>query len=112
MQIRVPLGRENVMSSAKSACSILPPHIFKHIMTKSKHQGLRDAVWRTLLATEQFRGQRAAIGAIAPHLAVPAGEIHRTVYDAQKSRNLPGQMVRSEGDGKTADISANEAYDN
>jgi Zn-dependent metalloprotease len=34
------------------------------------------------------------------------------VFDARKTKNLPGDLVRSEGDAPIADPTANEVYDN
>jgi Zn-dependent metalloprotease len=44
-------------------------------------------------------------------VGVPAGQLRRTVYDEQNGQNLPGQLVRGEGDNPTRDVAVNEAYD-
>ena len=41
----------------------------------------------------------------------PTKKKHRLVYDAKKLDELPGTLVRSEGQGKVADTAVNEAYD-
>jgi Zn-dependent metalloprotease len=41
----------------------------------------------------------------------PAGRKHRLIYDAGMTDRLPGKLVRSEGQAKTADPAVNEAYD-
>lgn len=40
-----------------------------------------------------------------------AGEPNRTIYDAKKQENLPGEVVRVEGGPPARDRSVNEAYD-
>jgi len=42
--------------------------------------------------------------------AVPAGMLRRTIYDAQNKENLPGKLVRGEGDPETKDAAVTEAY--
>lgn len=41
----------------------------------------------------------------------PSGGLHRSVHDAQGREELPGVLVRSEGDPAGADEAVNEAYD-
>ncbi len=43
--------------------------------------------------------------------ASPSRRKHRLVYDAGGADELPGSLVRSEGEGKVADPAVNEAYD-
>ena len=42
----------------------------------------------------------------------PSFKRHRLVYDVKNGgfNDLPGQLIRSEGDPKTQDITENEAY--
>ncbi len=66
----------------------------------------------TLAVSEQFRGQRNA-SAQFPALAfraVAAGR-QRTIFHADNQTNLPGRVVRSEGDEPTGDAAVDEAYD-
>lgn len=39
------------------------------------------------------------------------GQLQRTIYDAQNSMNLPGTVVRREGDPPSGDPAVDEAYD-
>jgi Zn-dependent metalloprotease len=64
---------------------------------------------RTLITSEQFRGRREAIG--GSFLLTPAGEKRRTIYDAKNGTQLPGRLVRGEGDPPVQDLAVNEAYD-
>jgi Zn-dependent metalloprotease len=54
----------------------------------------------------------------APRTAVPPGlrdaqpgPPNRSIYDAAGSETLPGKLVRKEGDPKSGDVAADEAYD-
>ena len=88
----------------------LPPHILQNIL---EHGTLaqRQQALRTLQISAQFRGQRQALASIEGiALATNVGK-QRNVYDAQKGSNLPGQLVRQEGDPPSADVAVNEAYD-
>jgi Zn-dependent metalloprotease len=73
----------------------------------------RELAISTLKASEQMRGQRRALsdfaGAVSRFAA--AGGKERIIYDARNGSSLPGTPVRSEGDGPSADVAVNEAYD-
>jgi Zn-dependent metalloprotease len=71
--------------------------------------GQRNWALQTLTLSEQLRGRRQAVGMFA--LAAPAGEKRRTIYDAQHGEELPGVLVRGEGDPESSDVAVNEAYD-
>lgn len=81
--------------------------MLKHL-AQSGDKKLADLAWRTLVPTEQFRGNRFAVGRIA---ATPTDGKRRTIYDANNSTALPGKLVRSEGQPSVQDRAVNEAYD-
>src|SRR5215510_2861601 len=89
-------------------CHIVPPHILREIAQRGP-QPQRTAAMNTLILSEQFRGRREAIGAFAA--AAPAGGKRRTIYDAQHEEDLPGVLVRGEGDPASTDPTVNEAYE-
>ena len=89
-------------------CCILPPYMTDHIIL-SGSQTQREWALGTLRASEQFRGRREAIG--ATRFMAPAGTKRRTIYSAKNATDLPGTLVRGEGDPPTGDIAADEAYD-
>ena len=86
-------------------CSIIPPHILRKL---AEDPDLRDCAFHTLELTEQFRGMRQALS-ILP-LTVPAGDKHRTIYDAHNKTSLPGTQVLDEGE-ISSDVTIKEAYD-
>ena len=96
--------------NCKEICSIIPPHILRHIVRRGTPRQ-KDCALQTLMQTEQFRGQRSMMGRF-PFLAVmPLTEKKRTVYDAAQGFELPGELVRAETDKKSKDVSVNQAYD-
>ncbi len=91
-------------------CSIIPPHVFRELALRgSKKQ--QDLAWRTLTKSEQARGQRLMLTAIAVMGATATGGKRRTVYDARHHTALPGRLVRGEGDPASDDGMVNEAYE-
>lgn len=89
-------------------CYVIPPHILDKLAEIPEH---RDRAMRDLVESAYLRGRREVISQFASFLAVPAGTKRRTIYDAQNQTNLPGTLVRGEGDDPVADVAVNEAYD-
>jgi Zn-dependent metalloprotease len=90
-------------------CAI-PPHILRSIVENGTPAQRQWAV-RTLVATEQFRGQRLAfaeVPAVVMRTAVTGKQ--RIVYTADNGSTLPGRQVRAEGDPPTGDLATDEAY--
>jgi Zn-dependent metalloprotease len=91
---------------------ILPPHILRSI---AEHGAApqRAAAAATLGIDMTFRAMRADTEQRPPGSAVLGGaqEQRRAIYDAKGQQTLPGTLVRSEGDGPSADVAVNEAYD-
>lgn len=100
------------MSHRHSIFCIIPPHMLKQIAAKGSAEQ-REVALRTITVSEQFRGQRRAIKDVLQFAAV--AEVgqgkNRSVYDAKNGTNLPGTLVRSEGEGPVTDVAINEAYD-
>jgi Zn-dependent metalloprotease len=87
---------------------IVPPHMLEHIVVNGSPQQ-RQWAFRTLNISSRFQGRRDVVGGTT-YMAQP-GEKQRTIYDAKATENLPGSLVRSEGDPPSEDPSVNEAYD-
>jgi len=87
---------------------IIPPHMLKEIAERGD-QSQRKWAMQTLTVSEQLRGKRLAIGGV--RVRKPAGEKRRIIYDAANGYELPGTLVRSEGDSPSSDLAVNEAYD-
>ncbi|MFN8381314.1 MAG: M4 family metallopeptidase [Anaerolineales bacterium] len=74
----------------------------------------RDLALRTLITSEQMRGQRRVMKSMSALMiasALPGSKKHRTIYDAKNGSSLPGTLVRSEGDLDSSDPAVNEAYE-
>lgn len=104
-------GRDDPAAAGRRCfCSILPPHLLRELLRRGTPRQ-QDMAWRTLTVSERFRGERAALTPLAAVAATPAGRRLRTVYDAGRAWDLPGRLVRSEGDPPAEDPAVNEAYD-
>lgn len=95
------------------AC-VLPPYLLDHL-AKHGHARLRSAAQDSLTLDHQLRVRRAAIGRASTTLAtainVPPGQLRRHVHSADNSSQLPGRLVRSEGQPSSGDAAVDEAYD-
>ena len=89
----------------------VPPHILKNIATNGT-EAQKNLAISTLKTSARMRGQRQALADFqAATFRVAVGGKDRVVYDAKNGSGLPGTVVRKEGDGPTADVAVNEAYD-
>jgi Zn-dependent metalloprotease len=91
-------------------CCIIPPFILRTIVLRGDKRQ-QAAAWATLTDSEQFRGERRILTALAPLASTSTGMKRRTIYDALHRYSLPGRLVRGEKDRKSKDIAVNEAYD-
>ena len=91
-------------------CCIVPPYMLR-AMIRHGDPGQQALAWATLTESEQFRGQRRVLTAIAAAVAATPGVKRRTIFDARRRYDLPGRLVRSEGSPKSKDAAVNEAYD-
>ncbi|MEW5858003.1 MAG: M4 family metallopeptidase [Cyanobacteriota bacterium] len=89
-------------------CCIVPPHMLKEVLQNGNPEQ-RAWAFQTLTVSEQFRGRRLTVGNVS--FAVSAGEKRRSIFDAKNGNDLPGTLVRSEGDPPSDDPAINEAYD-
>lgn len=90
---------------------ITPPHLLQEI-ARNGSDLQRETALRTIITSEQIRGQRRAMRSVMSFLAaISAGAKQRVVYDAKQGSQLPGTLVRSEGDPAVSDPAVNEAYD-
>lgn len=90
---------------------IIPPHMLREIAERGS-PAQREKALRTFAMSAQVRARRESLTEVAA-LAAPTlvAERERTVHDAEYGSELPGRLVRSEGDPPTGDAAADEAYD-
>jgi len=96
---------------------IVPPYVIDEIVDKGTPQQ-RAAALRTKAVDNTFRALRLATQAarFAPQRQASRAPIitpqkRRTIYTANHTQNLPGTLVRAEGQSATGDIAVDEAYD-
>ncbi|BAY31241.1 peptidase M4, thermolysin [Nostoc carneum NIES-2107] len=89
-------------------CFVVPPHMLKEIAKRGDTQQ-SDWAFQSLTRSARIRGQRDVLSLIPS--AKSTGEKRRTIYDANNGLELPGKLVRGEGNPPTQDPAVNEAYD-
>ncbi|MDO5628368.1 MAG: M4 family metallopeptidase [Mobilicoccus sp.] len=118
-------------------CGILPPFLLQRIADNTGDPAVMRAVEHTLIVERTLRTEREVrthhprdrgrppgAGFVPDSLRARTRERHvraappqtssapkRSIHDAQQTSDLPGVLVRSEGEGPHADVSVNEAYD-
>jgi Zn-dependent metalloprotease len=98
------------MGRRHSIQCIIPPHMLRELASRGK-DAQKSSAFQTLSLSAQCRGERKMAGAFAFAGLVPAGEKRRTVFTAGNTEQLPGKLVRGEGDPAVDDPAVNEAYD-
>lgn len=99
----------NVHRHSNQICFIIPEYVNKKIIEKGTPDQ-KDTAWRNLILTEQLRGRRQVTGLMSPMFSV-SDKLFRTIYDGNNSENLPGSVVRIEGQEGRKEESISEAYD-
>jgi Zn-dependent metalloprotease len=91
-------------------CTIVPPHILERVAARADDPALRDIARRTAVLSTAARTERRLSAAPPPD---PTEDFvpDRTIKDADNLEQLPGKVVRSEGDAATGDGIADQAYD-
>ena len=96
-------------------CSIIPPYLLRRLAARDEPRlyAAARAAKEALHHVRSFQAARAHPLPPAPSglRQLKPGPPSRTVYDANTSESLPGQVVRKEGEPVTGDSSADEAYD-
>lgn len=101
--------RRTVFHNVCPICCIVPPHINDNIV-KNGSDPQKEWALQNLRAAERFRSRREVVGGL-PFMGAVAGVKRRTIFDAMSGDDLPGKLIRGEGDPATGDLSADEAYD-
>lgn len=100
-----------------SILCIMPPHVLRRIAERGS-PAQRNAALKALALDSTMRSQRMtfqlmAAAAPAPVMAATGAtpKLNRAIHTADNTENLPGTLVRAEGQPPSADQSVNEAYD-
>lgn len=91
---------------------IIPPYITDELL-KSADPKIRSRAVAQTRSAARMRAFREAAQAMPTLMAVtsPGKKKLRQVHDAKQSDQLPGTLVRSEGQAKVGDAAVDEAYD-
>lgn len=100
------------MCERNSIQCIIPPYI-NDVLVNSPDPQTRSRAIANIRAAAKMRTFRVAAQAMPTLMAAmsPNHNRHRLVYDAQQIDQLPGVLVRQEGEPNVADQAVNEAYD-
>jgi Zn-dependent metalloprotease len=102
------------MHGRSSIYCIIPPYMLREIVENGTQEQRQQAL-RNIVSAEAVRMQREVISKEGPEElvmeAAATARLSRLVYTAENSGNLPGRVVRREGDPPTGDPAADEAYD-
>ena len=105
--------------SPRECCFIAPPYLLARIAEEGSPEQ-RQAAVRTLAGSASMSARRAMITELVRTRGVDIADLvpatrakDREVYDADHGgfNDLPGSLVRSEGDPPFGDDAVNEAYD-
>src|SRR5690348_380969 len=98
-------------------CFIAPPDLLAYVIEQGGAEE-REAALRTIAASAALRAKRQLVGSVIRTLDVDVGQLglvpstpasQRTVYDAEHGGRLelPGRLVRAEGDPPSDDVAVN-----
>ncbi|NWA60757.1 peptidase M4 family protein [Pantoea sp. B9002] len=87
--------------------SVIPPYILRNIIANCSG-AQQDYARRTLTHVQHLMGEHNAKPA-GTATAQP-GTVLRAIYDAEGTQNLPGTLVREEGQAGNGDVAAEEAW--
>jgi Zn-dependent metalloprotease len=102
-------GRRLSSTIAKHSCFIIPEYVNKKIVERGTKKQ-KEQAWKNLVLTEQLRGRRLVTGLMSSMFSV-SNRLDRTIYDAKNRENLPGDLVRREGERAKGGMTVTEAYD-
>lgn len=106
------MNHRHTHANGMCTCSIIPPHILEAI-AKNGTPTQRALAQQNLVLDTQIRQRRTALSQARSGRGQGVGppRKNRLIYTANNSWNLPGTLVRSEGQGPSGDVAINEAYD-
>jgi len=97
-------------------CFILPPHLLENVAERGS-DAQRSSAMNTLRkdrTVRMLRQDNIASGRRSMRTATLStheeGDPTRSIYDAGHTENLPGTLIRSEGQDAVDDVTINEAY--
>jgi Zn-dependent metalloprotease len=101
--------KSHLLNRCNQFCFIIPEYMNKNIVEKGTKKQKEEA-WKNLIITEQLRGRRLVTGLMSSMFSV-SNKLDRTIFDAENTENLPGTLVRREGEKAKGGKTVSEAYD-
>ncbi|MBV6624911.1 MAG: M4 family metallopeptidase [Rivularia sp. (in: Bacteria)] len=101
-------GFKHLLDNRCPICCIVPPYMLEQMAVNGSPRQ-REWAFETLNLSAQIRGRRFNLGNM--QVTPQTSGKNRNIYDAKNLQELPGEIVRSEGDAATEDEAVNEAYD-
>src|SRR3954452_15718230 len=95
-------------------CSFVPPYLLQHLAGDSFYDPAGAPSRSTLELDQRLRDQRGnAPGRLPSVLGARAGAAaaQRVIHSADNGEQLPGRVVRSDGDPVSGDLAVDEAFD-
>jgi Zn-dependent metalloprotease len=105
------MNNQHLHSRRISVCPIIPPYILESIAQNGSPEQ-KEIAQRTLQQDHQIRMQRAAQLKPMTQKAKAAATLNknRLMYNANNLTDLPGKLVRTEGQAATNDVDVDDAY--
>lgn len=111
----MPARRPATRHQPTGTCFIIPPYLLRRLARQDapQYSAAARAAKEALSHVRSVQSARTTPAPAAPPglRDVQPGLPHRSIYDADGSENLPGKIVRKEGEPESGDASADEAYD-
>jgi Zn-dependent metalloprotease len=89
-------------------CFIIPEYMNKNIVEKGNKKQ-KEQAWKNLILTEQLRGRRLVTGLMSSMFSV-SDKLYRSIFNAENTEDLPGTLIRSEGQSTLGGKTVSEAY--
>jgi Zn-dependent metalloprotease len=87
--------------------SVIPPYILRNIIAHGSGPQ-QDYARRTLTHVQHLMAEHQHTA--SPNSAATPGQVVRAIYDAEQTQNLPGTLIRQEGQPGNGDVAAEEAW--
>jgi Zn-dependent metalloprotease len=100
------------MSNCRNPLHCIVPGFILKRMANSRNKEVRRFAIDNIGPSAAMRAVRKKVSSMQFFAAIPspAGRKYRLIYNGGNLPDLPGNLVRSEGDPKHKDVSVNEAY--
>lgn len=90
---------------------IIPSYMLQAIVSETTDPEAREAAQRSLDESQAFRWKRQSVFDTTSAETVRHAVLNRFVFTSANTKDLPGTLVRSEGQPSSDDPSINECYD-